>query len=114
MTTDEIDQVARRICMAHGLDPDEMVSVGDGATDTVFEAMTRGPSYRGMSCQEPRWRLFRSDASKAIAAHEAMKAAPRALDFTTVDLPPMAEPSQIGKVLDAMKTAPRDNLGEMG
>lgn len=112
MTTDEIDQVARRICMAHGLDPDEMVSVGDGATDTLFEAMTRGPSYHGMSYQEPRWRLFRRDASKAIAAHEAMKG----VECYTINMrfPPGYPIDFPNNRLDAMKTAPRDNPGEMG
>ena len=69
-----IEKVARAICTAHGLDPNEPVSTGDGQTDTVYEARTHGPAYHSMAWDEPRWRTFRRAASEAIAAKIAMEA----------------------------------------
>lgn len=77
MSDDEIESVARGICMALGLDPEERVGGGlfddetpaerqqrFGDSDTAFEPAVM--VYR------PRWRLYRHKAAEALATKAAL------------------------------------------
>ena len=64
--------VARMICSAHGLDPDEIVAIGDGVNDTLAESMKR-TTLHSMSYTTGQWNLFRCDASKLIAAMDVVE-----------------------------------------
>lgn len=67
----ELEKVARLLCQAHGLDADQEVQV---ASD---DDMTVGERHRDcvravIGVMMPRWRLFRHEASKVLAAKFAL------------------------------------------
>lgn len=79
MTNDEIEGVARGICSALGLDPDEKVGGGAYDDDTPAERRARAPLNGVVTVPlvlryMPRWRLYRGKAAEALATQAALAA----------------------------------------
>lgn len=76
---EEIESVARGICTALGLDPDERVGCGAYDDDTPAEKAARFGGSAVMSVPAimlhlPRWRLYRAQAAVALATQAALAA----------------------------------------
>ena len=73
MTDDEIEAVARKMCIELGLDPEQMVNHGFDADMTPSERATLGDAVPSMLCNSPQWRVWRYEAAIAIAAHRSIQ-----------------------------------------
>lgn len=71
----QVEEVARGICTALGLDPEERVGCGVYDDDTPAERAARKSDYVPMMMlYKPQWRLYRWKAAEAIATQAAMNA----------------------------------------
>ncbi|NBT33330.1 MAG: hypothetical protein EBT13_15930 [Rhodobacteraceae bacterium] len=68
----QIERVARRICQAHGFDPDEVVTGGYESDMTRAEIEDRALVFDAMWDME-RWRTFRREAADALAIKQALE-----------------------------------------
>lgn len=75
MTDEEIESLARAICMNLGLDPVQQVAHGYGDTWTPAERVEAKSDYiPDVMMYSPRWRLYRFKAAEAIAIDRAIRA----------------------------------------
>jgi hypothetical protein len=76
MTDAEIETVARGICTALGLDPDEQSGGGPFDGDTPAERKARFVDgvmrEPAVYCFMPRWRRYRWKAAEALAVQAAL------------------------------------------
>jgi hypothetical protein len=79
MDDDQIEAVARGICTALGVDPDEQVGCGAYDDDTPAERKARFKdgvmSVPAIMLYMPRWRLYRWKAAEALAVQSALATA---------------------------------------
>ena len=71
MDEDDIERIAREICAAHGLDPEEMIYCGMEDTMTPHE-LSEVTTTHDMLWRLPLWRTYRGKAADAIAARLAI------------------------------------------
>lgn len=76
MDDDQIEAVARGICTALGLDPDELAGCGAYDDDTPAERKARFKngimSVPAIMLYIPQWRLYRWKAAEALAVQAAL------------------------------------------
>lgn len=60
-----IETKARTMCLAAGLNPDELITAGDGDGDRIAERSQR-TSVFGYQTQIPRWRVWRYQAEISL------------------------------------------------
>lgn len=71
MENADIERVARSMCSALGLDPEERVTVGHPDVETPAELAARGPAVYDVALIVARWQTYRGKAAEAIAAKTA-------------------------------------------
>jgi hypothetical protein len=75
MTDERIEEVARRMCTALGLNPDASTPCGVGDDQTPAERQAdKSTVIPLVLLYKPLWRLYRWKAAEAIAAEEAIRA----------------------------------------
>ena len=75
MTNEEIEKVARAICVELGIDPEEQVGHGFGANFTPADwAEHKSDTIPAIALYSPQWALYRGQAALAIASAKAVSA----------------------------------------
>lgn len=67
----EIETVAKRMCLAEGLDPDEVVIHAEGCELTGSEHASTPPPTGFRRIASQRWRLYRALAERELRLHDA-------------------------------------------